>query len=194
MTRAKGQWRIVPRLGRRLEKVTVTDWDGNGRADDVLLLLDGRTVEWWQRDSQGYIRLRVRQRLPDNFVPSESASSNSTGWIWTKADMNGDRSLDQVQILPLLLTQWLPQGFVTPSKCSLNRITFPNGQIHTLRCPNVLPNAVTVRDFDGDGQAEIWVAQLDGHRRQIKLTCWRYDPTNRHFVIAFRTQVRRPED
>ncbi len=45
VTRARGEWRTLSRKGRRTKRVRVTDWDGNGRADDALLLLDERTME-----------------------------------------------------------------------------------------------------------------------------------------------------
>ncbi|MFA0764098.1 MAG: hypothetical protein XFASWVDF_001835 [Candidatus Fervidibacter sp.] len=191
VTRAKGEWRTLSRKGRRT--MTVTDWDGNGRADDALLLLDERTMEWWQQDNEGNIRWRVRQRLPDNIALSKSAIFNSGEWVWMKADMDGDGRIDRVQKLTLWLTRRTPQGFVT-TEGSLVRIIFANGQIQTLRCPNVSPSDITIGDFDGDGWAEIWGKRLCDDWEKMQLTCWRYDSLKRRFVTAFHTRVRRPRE
>ncbi len=183
VTRARGEWRTLSRKGRRTKRVRVTDWDGKGRADDALLLLDERTMEWWQRDNEGNIRLRVRQRLPDNIALSKSAMFNSGEWVWMKADIDGDGQIDRVQILQ--------QDVAATSDV---RIVLSNGQIHTLRCPNVSSSDITIGDFDGDGRAEIWCMRLSNDWEKLQLACYRFDPLKHRFVTAFRTEVQRPRE
>ncbi|MER3502126.1 MAG: hypothetical protein C4295_11800 [Candidatus Fervidibacterota bacterium] len=79
LTRTKSGWvtkritvKATPRIPPSAERVRVGDLDGDGYFNDVLVLTDERTVEWWQRTREGKFIRQDRLRLP---LPSEGISS-----------------------------------------------------------------------------------------------------------------------
>ncbi len=72
VTRSENGWQKVLATAKTLHSAgqsmhgisTVLDLDFDGNANDVLILTDFQTLEWWQRQRDGKLVLRDRLRLP----------------------------------------------------------------------------------------------------------------------------------
>jgi hypothetical protein len=206
VTRSENKWQTVRITAKPLVRkaingvVGILDLDGDNSANDVLILSDFQTLEWWQRQRSGKLVRRDRLKLPK---PYELYRLRTTlGWkscalwlpgsiafasmekgrlLWkgesaqkffcTDADIDGDGAKDRVEWV-----EW------RNNKEEL-LVRFADGKVQALKLPEEC--SVTVRDLDGDGQAEILLlgfTKTTRHELLQKLILWRFDRKTRRWL------------
>ena len=205
VTRSNNKWQKVRITAKSLAKMPmyrevarILDLDSDGNDNDALILTDFQTLEWWQRKRNGKLALRDRLKLPKRCDCLWSAESLE--WVgcdlmlsgfsnhafisvekgkllwkgafalqfrWTDADIDGDGTKDRVE--------WMKRH----NKKEELFVRFADGKVQALELPEEC--SVTVRDIDGDGQAEIFVSnftQAEHNQWRRELTLWRFDRKN----------------
>lgn len=69
------------------EIVRLLDLDGDGKANDVLILKEPRRVEWWQREGDGKIKLRDSLYLPKPYVYLNVYRNLEDGTTWKQCEL-----------------------------------------------------------------------------------------------------------
>jgi hypothetical protein len=206
VTRSENKWQTVRITAKPLVRkaingvVGILDLDGDGSANDVLILSDFQTLEWWQRQRSGKLVRRDRLKLPKPYelyrlrttlgwkscalwlpgsIAFASMEKGSLLWkgesaqkfFWTDADVDGDGAKDRVEWV-----EW------RNNKEEL-LVRFADGKVQALKLPEEC--SVTVRDLDGDGQAEILLlgfTKTTRHELLQKLILWRFDRKTRRWL------------
>jgi hypothetical protein len=205
ITRSENKWQTVRITAKPLVRkaingvVGILDLDGDGSANDVLILSDFQTLEWWQRQRSGKLVRRDHLKLPKPYelyrlrttlgwkscalwlpgsIAFASMEKGSLLWkgesaqkfFWTDADVDGDGAKDRVEWV-----EW-HNGKQELFVC------FASGEVKTLRLTERCD--VAVRDLDDDGQAEIFVydfTQVKRNQWRKELTLWRFDRKTRQW-------------
>jgi len=210
VTRSENEWQKVLVTTKTLhsagqsiyEVAKVHDLDVDGNANDALVLTDFQTLEWWQRQKNGRLVLRDQLKLPKRcsyllrweealgwvgcglmlygfpnlaFISMEKGKLRWIGsfafrFLWTDADIDGDGAKDRVE--------WMKRH----NKKEELFVRFADGKVQALELPEEC--SVTVRDIDGDGQAEIFVSnftQAEHNQWRRELTLWRFDRKTRQW-------------
>jgi len=132
ITRSENKWQTVRITAKPLVRkaingvVGILDLDGDGSANDVLILSDFQTLEWWQRQRSGKLVRRDHLKLPKPYelcqlrttlgwkscalwlpgsIAFASMEKGSLLWkgesaqkfFWTDADVDGDGAKDRVE-------------------------------------------------------------------------------------------------
>jgi hypothetical protein len=206
VTRSENKWQTVRITAKPLVRkaingvVGILDLDGDNSANDVLILSDFQTLEWWQRQRSGKLVRRDRLKLPKPYelyrlrttlgwkscalwLPGSIAfasmekgrllwkGESAQKFFWTDADIDGDRAKDRVEWV-----EW------RNNKEEL-LVRFADGKVQALKLPEEC--SVTVRDLDGDGQAEILLlgfTKATRHELLQKLILWRFDRKTRRWL------------
>ncbi|MFA0747826.1 FG-GAP repeat domain-containing protein, partial [Fervidibacter sp.] len=206
ITRSENKWQTVRITAKPLVRkaingvVGILDLDGDGSANDVLILSDFQTLEWWQRQRSGKLVRRDRLKLPKPYelyrlrttlgwkscalwLPGSIAfasmekgrllwkGESAQKFFWTDADIDGDGAKDRVEWV-----EW------RNNKEEL-LVRFADGKVQALKLPEEC--SVTVRDLDGDGQAEILIlgfTKATRHELLQKLILWRFDRKTRRWL------------
>ncbi|MFA0735518.1 MAG: hypothetical protein OGMRLDGQ_002018 [Candidatus Fervidibacter sp.] len=205
ITRSENKWQTVRITAKPLVRkaingvVGILDLDGDGSANDVLILSDFQTLEWWQRQRSGKLVRRDRLKLPKPYelyrlrttlgwkscalwlpgsIAFASMEKGSLLWkgesaqkfFWTDADVDGDGAKDRVEWV-----EW-HNGKQELFVC------FASGEVKALKLTERCN--VAVRDLDDDGQAEIFVydfTQVKRNQWRKELTLWRFDRKTRQW-------------
>jgi hypothetical protein len=209
VTRSENGWQKVFATAKALQPLgsmygiaMVLDLDSDGSANDALILTDFQTLEWWWRQRSGKLVLQDRLRLPKRcnhlweeeswdwlrcglmlpsfpslaFISVEKGKLRWRGTFafrfrWTDADVDGDGAKDRVEWV-----EW------RNNKEEL-LVRFADGKVQALKLPEEC--SVTVRDLDGDGQAEILLlgfTKTTRHELHQKLILWRFDRKTRGWL------------
>jgi hypothetical protein len=206
VTRSENKWQTVRITAKPLVRkaingvVGILDLDGDNSANDVLILSDFQTLEWWQRQRSGKLVRRDRLKLPKPYelyrlrttlgwkscalwLPGSIAfasmekgrllwkGESAQKFFWTDADIDGDGAKDRVEWV-----EW------RNNKEEL-LVRFADGKVQALKLPDEC--SVTVRDLDGDGQAEILIlgfTKATRHELLQKLILWRFDRKTRRWL------------
>lgn len=201
VTRAKEQWKVVSRqihisTSQPEPRVSVGDWDRDGRANDVLFTVNDRAAEWWQRDEEGNIRFHARIKLPAKTFPKVlspiaegfSYRDGSDDVAWRLADIDGDGKFDKVDIdgdgkIDKVEVKIKRQSLKLTTMLS---ITLSSGCKFSLKFPDEMSFAV--KDFDGDGRTEVF-GWMSPSSDELHLYCWDFDAKARCLVTALREKV-----
>lgn len=172
--------------------VRLLDLDGDGKANDVLILKEPRRVEWWRREGDGKIKLRDSLYLPKPYV----YLNLEDGTTWKQCELQRTYSLEHgfISVENGKLRwkgsfaeriRWMNADIDGDGKKDHIEqwvwrngrrelfIQFTEGGLKVLALPPEC--SVFVDDFDADGKSEILVREPSSTSYRVKLTLWQYD-------------------
>jgi len=207
VTRSKSEWQKVLTTAKTLctfgiyGVAEVLDLDGDGNANDALVLTDFQTLEWWQRKKDGDFMLRDQLKLPKPSnrlyrlrqlvycLGRRGAETNSgleSYALWSPVSIafisleKGRLRWKGDSIQKFFWTDADIDGDGEKDRVEWLEwrngkqelfVCFANGEVKAIKLPERCD--VAVRDLDDDGQAEIFVYGFI----QVKRNQWRKELT-----------------
>lgn len=216
ITRSRNGWeKYVAKKVFKLTRTALTDLDGDGHLNDALLV-DGRHLLWLKREPDGRLRQQDRLTLPRPFSVPIHVNQFDGWWYcwakryfilengrlkwsglkghhiyWTRADIDGDGQIDQVQWFELSRFKRLKKmGIAQETEVRVWLSKFRQTTSFIVPMSMVFCDPPLVCDMDGDGKAEIVALVPDQHKLIQRLTYWQYDLTKKRWLQKSTQPIR----